>query len=233
MNATTKAPVSSKITAGFEDIKARVGDMLQVQISTDSQEIRHSVKLLGYLAGKTIMITAPSVNNTVLLLREGQHLTVRAFSGTAAYAFSSEIIKVCNSPLPYLHLSYPKSTQKVPIRASARINFDLLGAATNITHGDNASASTTAITITDISTTGAAVTAASPLGKKGDTLRIAFRARIHDIMVHPSLKCVIRSLSSADDGTHSIKYGLQFLDLQTQELLTLQSLVYQKILEDK
>lgn len=231
MNATTKTSVPNKITVGFEDIKARVGDTLQVQIGTDSQEIRHSVKLLGYLAGKTIMITAPCVNNTVLLLREGQNLTVRAFSGTAAYAFSCEIIKVCNSPLPYLHLSYPKSTQKVPIRASTRINFDLIGAATNITHGDNAPA--TAISITDISTTGAAVTATSPLGKKGDTLRIAFRTSIHDIIVHPSLKCAIRSLSSADDDTHLIKYGLQFLDLQTQELLTLQSLVYQKILEDK
>jgi len=231
MNATTQPSAPSKIMTGFEDIKARVGDMFQVQISTDSQAIRHAVKLLGYFAGKTIIITAPTVNNSILLLREGQNLTVRAFSGTAAYAFSCEIIKVCNSPLAYLHLSYPKTVQKVPIRASARINFDLIGASTNITHGDNAAA--IPIAITDISTTGAAVAASSPLGKKEDMLRIAFRAKIHDITVHPSLKCVIRSLTSTDDELNPIKYGLQFLDLQTQDLLTLQSLVYQKILENK
>jgi c-di-GMP-binding flagellar brake protein YcgR len=230
MNATTKPTAPGKISASFEDIKARVGDMFQVQLSTDSQEVRHSVKLMGYLAGKTIMITAPTVNNSVLLLREGQNLTVRAFSGTAAYAFSSEIIKVCNTPLPYLHLSYPKTIQKVPIRASARITFDLIGAATNLSHGNNAA---TPIVISDISTTGAAIAAATPLGKKEDTLRIAFRAKIHDIAVHPSLKCIIRSLTSTDDDAYPIKYGLQFQELQTQDLLTLQSLVYQKILEDK
>ena len=231
MNATAQPTAPSRIIANFEDIKARVGDMFQVQISTDKQEIRHSVKLLGYLAGKTIMITAPTVNNSVMLLREGQNLMVRAFSGTAAYAFPSEIIKVCNSPLPYLHLSYPKVTQKVPIRASARINFDLIGVSSNITHGENET--TTPISITDISTTGAAIAASSPLGKKDDLLRIAFRAKVHDIVVHPSLKCVIRSLTSTDDEVNPIKYGLQFLDVPTSDLLALQSLVYQKILENK
>ena len=231
MNATIKPTAPSRITANFEDIKARVGDMFQVQISTDKQEIRHSVKLLGYLAGKTIMITAPTVNNSVILLREGQNLTVRAFSGTAAYAFSCEIIKVCNSPLAYLHLSYPKITQKVPIRASARINFDLVGTSVNISNGENTNA--IPIIITDISTTGAAIAASSPLGKKDDILRITFRANIHDIEVHPSLKCAIRSLTSSDEVVNPIKYGLQFLELQTQELLTLNSLVYQKILELK
>ena len=233
MNATTQPTAPSRITANFEDIKARVGDMFQVQISTDKQEIRHSVKLLGYLLGKTIMITAPAINNSVILLREGQNLTVRAFSGTAAYAFPSEIIKVCNSPFPYLHLSQPKAIQKVPIRASARINFDLIGVSTNITHGDNDTTTPISISITDISTTGAAIASSSPLGKKDDVLRIAFRAKVHDIVVNPSLKCVIRSLTSTDDAINPIKYGLQFLDVPTQDLLALQSLVYQKILENK
>ena len=231
MNTISQPATQSKIMVSFEDIKARVGDMCQVQINTDSEEIRHSVKLLGYMPGKTILITAPTVNKSLLLLREGQSLTVRAFSGTAAYAFACEVIKVCNSPLAYLHLSYPKAVQKVPIRASARINFDLVGTSTNLAHSDNATP--VPIIITDISTTGAAVAASSPLGKKGDSLRMVFSAKIRDIDVQPSLKCVIRSLTSSDDAINPIKYGLQFLDLQTQDLLTLQSLVYQKILEDK
>lgn len=231
MNATAQPTAPSKLMTSFEDIKARVGDMFQVQISTDRQEIRHSVKLVGYVVNKTIIITTPTVNNSLLLLREGQNLTVRAFSGTAAYAFSCEIIKVCNSPLAYLHLSYPKAVQKVPIRASARINFDLKGTSVNTTHGDNAPA--IPVLITDISTTGAAIAASTPLGKKDDVLLLDFCANIRDIEVHPTIKCIIRSLTSSDDKINPIKYGLQFVELQTQELLTLQSLVYQKILEDK
>lgn len=236
MNTATKPAkplATDRLTSTFEDIKARVGDTFQVQISSDTQEIRHSVKLLGYLAGKTIMITTPTLNNNAMLLREGQSLTVRAFSGTAAYAFSCDVTKACNTPIAYLHLSYPKSTQKAPIRAAARINFDIIGASTNITHGESSNITPTAIIINDISTTGASIASSSPLGKKDDILRIAFRAKIRDIVVHPTLKCAIRSLTSTDDADNPIKYGLQFLDLDTQELLTLQSLVYQKILEDK
>ncbi|BBP02210.1 flagellar brake protein [Sulfuriferula nivalis] len=236
MNTATKPAkpmATDRFTSTFDDIKARVGDTFQVQIGSDAQEIRHSVKLLGYLTGKTIMITTPAVNNSAMLLREGQNITVRAFSGTAAYAFSCDIIKVCNTPITYLHLSYPKTTQKAPIRAAARINFDIIGASTNITHNENSNAAPTPIIIHDISTTGASIASSTPLGKKDDILRIAFRAKIRDIVVHPTLKCAIRSLTSTDDEVNPIKYGLQFLDLDTQELLTLQSLVYQKILEDK
>jgi c-di-GMP-binding flagellar brake protein YcgR len=179
------------------------------------------------------MITTPILNSNAMLLREGQNLTVRAFSGTAAYAFSCDIIKVCNTPITYLHLSYPKIAQKAPIRAAARINFDIIGASTNITHNGNSEAPPTPIMIHDISTTGASIASSTPLGKKDDILRIAFRAKIRDIIVHPTLKCAIRSLTSTDDEVNPIKYGLQFLELDTQELLTLQSLVYQKILEDK
>ncbi|MFA5170578.1 MAG: flagellar brake protein [Sulfuriferula sp.] len=236
MNTATNPPTpaaTNRYASTFDDIKARIGDVFQVQISTDSQEIRHSVKLLGYFPGKTIMITTPTLNNNVMLFREGQTLTVRAFSGTAAYVFNADVLKACNTPITYLHLSYPKTTQKVPIRASTRINFDIIGASSNITRDENSNAAPTAIIINDISTTGASIAASSPLGKKDDILRIAFRAKIHDIMVHPTLKCVIRSLTSTDDEVNPIKYGLQFLELDTQELLTLQSLVYQKILENK
>lgn len=228
MNTATKP--ATKPTE-FNDIKARVGDVFQITLATDAQEIRHSVKLLGYFPNKTLMITAPVVNHSVLLLREGQSLRVRAFSGTAAYTFNCDIIKVCNSPFAYLHLSYPKIIQKVPIRSSARIGFNIIGVANNVTHGDNTT--NHPISITDISVTGAAITASTPIGKKDDTLRIAFRAQIRDLTVHPTLKCIIRSLASTDDASSPIKYGLQFMDLETQDVLILQSLVYQKILDEK
>ena len=228
MNTATK-PITK--STEFNDIKARVGDVFQITLATDTQEMRHSVKLLGYFPNKTLMITAPVVNNSVLLLREGQSLMVRAFSGTAAYTFNCDIIKVCNSPFAYLHLSYPKIVQKVPIRSSARIGFNIIGVANNDTHGDNAT--DYPINITDISVTGAAMTASTPIGKKDDTLRITFHAHIRELTVRPTLKCIIRSLASTDDASSAIKYGLQFVDLETQDILILQSLVYQKILDEK
>lgn len=225
MSTTPQEP--SSILIPFTETRCRPGDVLQLQLSGAEQ--RYPAKLIGYVNEKTILITAPGNGSQLLMLRENQSLTVRSFSGTSAYAYHSQIIRTCNSPLPYLHLSWPKSVHKVPIRGSTRVDYNLSGTALNL--NQDASRNQYPVQIVDLSTSGAAFVASRPVGKKNDALRLSFAAKIHAIEVNPDLNGVIRSVQPGEDGA-SIRYGIQFLNLSLLDTLTLQGMVCQQVFSD-
>ncbi len=223
MNQTAGQTANDAQQVDFEHIRIKVGDTLQLQLSGEEQ--RHPVKLIGYVSGKTLLVTAPQN----IILREHQNLTLRLFSGTSAFAFNSSVLKSHSAPLPYLHLTYPRIVHKVSVRGSARVDFNFAGTALNLTRPG--STEEEPIVILDLSANGASFSSAAPLGKKDDHLRITFTARIGNIPVSPVMECVIRSLADTDEGR--IRYGAQFQPLPLLEMLTLQNLVYQKLLDDQ
>lgn len=225
------AAASESLKATFEEMVPKVGDPFQIQISTSFGDERYSVKLLGFLPNKSVMVGAPEFEGHLVLCRENQNVIVRSFSGTAAYGFTSSITKVCNSPISYLHLAYPKFVQKVSVRESARISFNIIGTVTNLKTGENSPG--LPVSVVDVSTTGAAFLSNKKIAEKDDELRLTFRAKIKEIEVYPILSCIVRSSSieTSENGTHKYRFGIQFQNLPTQELLILQSMVYQKLLE--
>ncbi|TCV86714.1 flagellar brake protein [Sulfurirhabdus autotrophica] len=228
-----KLATTENLQGTFVEMKPNVGDPFQIQVSTSFGDERYSVKLLGYLPNGTVMVSAPEFDGHLVLCRENQNVIVRSFSGTAAFGFSSSIRKVCNTPISYLHLVYPKTVQKVSVRESARISFNIIGTVTNLNVGENSPGFP--VSVVDVSTTGAAFVTNKKVAEKDDELRLTFKAKIKDIEVYPVLNCIVRSstLESSESGVEKYRFGIQFKDLPTQELLILQSMVYQKMLEKK
>ncbi|BCB27899.1 hypothetical protein SKTS_27850 [Sulfurimicrobium lacus] len=215
----------------FEELKPRVGDAVQIQVMDE----RYPVKLMGYAKGVTIMVSSPVVNGGVILLREGQPVVVRSFSGKDAYAFSSSILRVCNSPLPYLHLAYPKTVQSVTVRKTARAEFNLIGTVTNTTNPDLAA--NRPMRISDLSVSGASFSVDGSIGGKGDGLSLVFRVKLNetDTSVAITVCCVVRSVSSEPEvgaAADTLRYGVQFTDVPTDVSLLMQNMIYQKLLED-
>ncbi len=202
----------------FENVIIRPGDAVQVHLAEIEQ--RCISRYIGHVIGKSVLIEAPVANNQILHLRENQTVSVRAFSGTSAYAFNSQVTKAHSAPLPYLHLAWPRSVRAVSIRGAARVDFSLT--ATTVNTSLNAPL-VHDIVITDLSITGAAFHAQKPVGKRDDELIIRFHANLHNVDVEPVLPCVIRSVSPTNDN--HIKYGVQFTDLSLLDTLTLQGLV--------
>ena len=229
-NKETQAPTENT-QAQFEEMSPKVGDPFQIQTTTSFGEERHSVKLLGFLPGKTVMVGAPMVDGHLILMRESQNVIVRSFSGTAAHGFSTSIIKVCNSPISYLHLAYPKFVHKVSVRESARVAFNIIGTVVNLKNGEKSPS--TPVSVVDVSTSGAAFVSTKKIAEKEDALRLTFRAKVKDIEVYPILPCIVRSIAieTGENDNHKYRYGIQFLELPTHEMLVLQSMVYQKMLE--
>jgi len=215
----------------FEELKPRVGDAIKIQV----KEERYPVKLMGYVKGTTIMVSTPIVDGGVILLREGQPVVVRSFSGKDAYAFPSSILRVCNAPLPYLHLAYPKTVQSVTVRKTARAEFNLIGTVTNAGNPDMAASRP--VRITDLSITGASFTMGELLGEKGDNLNLSFRVKLNEVDASLAITvcCTVRSvISESDVGSTADKfrYGVQFTDVPTDVSLLMQNMIYQKLLEN-
>lgn len=214
----------------FEEMSAGIGDPLLLQVMASYGDERCKVRLIGFVPGKTVIIEAPAGAGNFVALREGQEVIARSFSGKLAYGFSTTVSKVCNSPIAYLHLAYPDFVQKAPVRESTRIAFSIIGTAARL-EGD-AESSRFAVLLVDFSTTGAAFTAPAGSAEKGSSLRISFKVKIQDIEVLPVVECIVRSNAAVEgDAGGKHRYGVQFKDLKTQELLVLQSMVYQKMLE--
>lgn len=203
---------------GFENVLIRPGDAVQVHLAEIEQ--RCMSRYIGHVTGKSVLLEAPVANNQVLHLRENQTVSVRAFSGTSAYAFNSQVTKAYSAPLPYLHLAWPRSVRAVSIRGAARVDFSITARVVNASLNAPLSHD---IVITDLSITGAAFHAEKPVGKRDDELIIRFSANLHNVDVEPVLPCVIRSVNPTSDG--HIKYGVQFTDLSLLDTLTLQGLV--------
>lgn len=214
----------------FEEMKPKVGDAVQLQIKDE----RYPVRLMGFVKGRTIMVTTPSVDGSVILLPEGQPVVVRSFSGKDAYAFSSSIIRVCNAPLPYLHLAYPKAVQSVAVRKTPRAEVNLIGTVSKL--GNAKPGVSQPVRINDFSVAGASFTASEPVGEKGDELSLSFRVRVNETDYYPTIACVVRSVANesvAGAATEQFRYGVQFTEAQSSDVtLLMQNMVYRKLLEN-
>ncbi|MDD2990548.1 MAG: flagellar brake protein [Zoogloea sp.] len=214
---------------GFDEIKLDIGDTLQLQTQSDSGQSRYYVKLIGYLKGKSIIVTTPTQEGKVLLMREGQSFVVRMFSGKSVFAFGATIFKVANVPFPHLHLTYPNSVRGLVVRRGARARVNLIAAVAG------ADGRSHAATILDLSIGGAMLIGKSPMGVKDDRLAIKFRVMVSDVEQFLTIPAVLRSVhatATPEGGGPQIQHGVQFEDLPHAEQVVLSAFVYRILFEE-
>lgn len=215
-------------SCSLEDTKLAIGDTLQLQGQADTGATRYYVKLIGYFKGKSLIVTTPSVDGKVLLMREGQAFVVRMFSGKSVYAFPASIFKVANVPYPHLHLTYPAQVRGLVIRSGARVKAKLIASIQGTT------GKVVAGSISNLSTGGAAVTVKEPVGLKGEVVAVKFRVAIDEVEQYLHLKGIIRSIHGEVDesGGSLVQHGVQFADVPEAEHVSLTAYVYRKLFEE-
>ena len=218
---------ATEISCPLEDVRLYVGETMQLQ--AQGEEARHYVKLIGYLQGRSVLVSTPVVDGRVLLLREGQSFVVRLFSGKSVYAFQSTVQKVVNTPYPYLHMSYPVLVRGISIRRGARCPVNLITAVTG------ANQKTHAGTITDLSTGGAMFVGKGLAGVKNDKISLKFRLQVNGGEQYLSLNALLRSIHympGPEGSPPVVGHGLQFEQLTPEDALVLSAVVYQRLFED-
>lgn len=216
----------------FEAMKLRVGDRMQIQPPQQLSGERFIVRLIGYLNNVSLLVSAPFDNGLRLGLMEGEKVVVRVFAAQNAFGFNSTVDKICKFPFDYLHLSFPKEVQGMVIRKSPRVRTRIIAA---IGNANQAAAESASGLIANISATGAMLDARRSLGSKGDVLRMAFRVNLHRIDAYLSINAAIRAIFADEavdtQGAPLIHHGLEFVDLQPNDSVILQSLIYQQMIE--
>jgi c-di-GMP-binding flagellar brake protein YcgR len=221
------APDKDGIQLDLEDIRLQVGDLLQLQ-GAAADAPRHAVKLLGYAKGRSVMVTPPMVDGAYVMVKQDAAFIVRFFSGKGVYAFPAHVLKMSNTPFPYLHLSYPKKVRGMRVRRAQRARVRLISSVTDIYGALHAA------TLVDISKGGALLAAKAALGQVGDLLQLKFRLQFDDIDQFVHVKAGIRTVRNnpePESEAHAVHHGLEFAEVQGGDRLALSAYTYQKLIE--
>jgi hypothetical protein len=238
---SASAPAPDQASAGepgahftFDDMKLKAESRLQLEPPRQLGSERFLVRVIGYVRDVSLLTTMPiTANGLRLQLMEGEKVVMRSFSGQNAFAFACTIDRICKLPFEYLHLSFPDVIEGVVIRKAPRVKSRIIAAVQNASSrdpGEQISA-----LISNISANGAALDARRALGDKGDILNMAFRVNLHKIDAFLSIKGAIRAVLSGETADITdpeiTRYGIEFQSLQPNDMVILQSMIYQQIIE--
>lgn len=208
-------------------MKPGIGDVLQLQ-DYGAERQRHYVKLMGYLNKKSVLVSHPMDQDKLIFVKKGESYLVRGFSGTKTYEFSSDVINVCLSPYPYLHLSFPQQVNALSMRGAMRIKIRLVCTVKLASAERPVSAA-----IDDMSVSGARIQSRQPLGKPGDTIELGFRIPLDGVDQMLLVPAIIRNQSIDHEaaGEHSQVTGLEFVQSEGNDRNVLQYFIYKNLAE--
>lgn len=213
-----------EVVAAMDEVRWLVGETLYLQ-QIDNPNIRYTVKLIGFIKGRNVFVTAPVMDGKLEFVREGQIFVARAFSGKKAYAFAAATVKSVHTPHPYLILSYPREVRCTVVRRGARAEVKII-ASVSLGQPERIAAAM----LTDLSTGGTSGVIKEALGNKGDEGVVKFKVHAAGQDEFLSLKAVLRSIAPSENGD-GFKHGFEFLDVSIHEKLILSAFVHQTLAE--
>lgn len=216
----------------MEEIRLRMGDPVQLQTNDGGTPVRYSARFMGYLKGKSVLISAPVVDGKYALVREGQAFIVRVFSGKDCYAFSVSVLKSVNVPYPYLHVTYPGEVMGMTVRRHARVKVRVVTAVAPATAADDKQQ--LAALITNMSTGGASLSAKQPLGNKGEPVIIKFKLMLAGLEHVFAINAILRSIVEDESNTEPMGgyvHGVEFVDLSPRDAISLSAYIYSELAE--
>lgn len=227
------APAGTKTmetSESLDALKLMPGDTLQLQPMIDGQTERYTVRVIGLMRAKSVLVTAPLIDGKLIFIREAQPFLIRAFSGQNVYAFKAKVLKAQHTPFPYLHLSYPDSVQVMRIRKAMRAPAQIIVALSD----KDSAASLGAGRIVDISVGGARMHLGRDVQVRGEDITVAFKVILDDHEEYITTRAAVRSVSEEDDeqGKPVRVVGIQFDTLLPQQRLAIMNLVYQHLLKE-
>jgi c-di-GMP-binding flagellar brake protein YcgR len=207
-------------------VKLGIGDVMQLQDFSSSKD-QYYVKLIGYSNKKSVLVSHPMLGEKLVFVKKGESYLVRGFSGTRTYEFTANVINVCLTPYPYLHLSFPAQVTTVNMRDTLRIKLKLVCSVKS----KSAAAPITA-SIVDMSLAGALIQSKFDFGQLGEEVEVSFRLPVDGEVVLFTVPSLIRNMGSEIDsvsGEKLIQRGMQFLQTEGSERLALQNYIYKQM----
>lgn len=207
----------------LDQIPIHIGDVVQLQPLAGNEDERLTARLVGFVPGKSVIVTTPVKDKRLVALKEGQTFVIRLFSGSSVYAFSSHVIRQANIHCSYLHFTYPNTVRGQILRHGVRANVGVIASITNQAGFSNAAR------IQDLSIGGARLVGKAVLGDKNSEVMIKFRVKFDQYDEYLHIKGIIRSVNISEDESE-VSHGVQFLDMPAEYKFVLTAFVYQFLL---
>lgn len=215
-----------EVRIALEDMRMQPGEAIQLQGSSD--EDRYVVRLIGYLKGRSLIVTNPVREGSSVYLREGQSFVARAFLGKQACAFPCSVMSSASKPYDHVHLTYPPEVRAITVRSGARVRLRTI-VAIELEDGGSASG-----VIVDMSVGGAQMMSRSPALAKDMRPVIKFKIEVGSleyVMALPAQICSVRS--SDEDSDLGQAFGIRFVDVSAEDNLVLSAFVFQRLAENQ
>lgn len=172
-----------------DDLDVPLGTFVKLEFI--SPPGRHTVKVLGRIPGRSLIVSCPRVNGRTIIVRDNQVVNVRLMLATSVCAFSSKIAKSFNDPAPHLHIAYPEYIDTSEVRQSVRVETKLI--CTLEPSGDLPILEPSSGVLVDLSTGGGKVISKEDIGSVNQTMRMALNLKVGEFQHILRLDCEIRS----------------------------------------
>lgn len=220
--APAKGPAKDADGIDFEHSRIHIGDPLVLQADTS----RYTVRLIGYLKHRSVIVTPPEIDGDLVMIRDGQACLGRFFSGRHAFAFNTSVLRQTSVPYPHVHLAYPREMKVQVVRHAMRVDVGIIAVIVFPGQAGQVSGK-----IVNLSPTGAGVRSKNALGKPGDVVTLKFRLLVNGVEVVFSLDGEIRNIEeSAADPALPFMHGLHFLEVEGAMHVALSAFVYGALL---
>ncbi|MCU7904322.1 MAG: flagellar brake protein [Candidatus Thiodiazotropha sp. (ex Epidulcina cf. delphinae)] len=213
----------------------QIGDVLQLQFASPSENPdRYAATLVGFLPGRSLVITTPRKNGKPIIVRDGQAFTVRMLQGSNIFGFVSQVLHVSSRPYPHLHLAYPEDVESAVVRNAPRVPTEIQAIVIK-SPGASGEEEQRPVIISDISSTGARVMDRRKLGEVGSVIQVRHTLVVcggEDIL---KVMGVIRNIREISDREGEKRYihGLEFRGLNRFQQLMLCSYVLGSIARER
>jgi c-di-GMP-binding flagellar brake protein YcgR len=217
----TAAEQAKEVRIPLADTSVRPGDTMHIDRSLDGARL--TARMIGYLKGKSIIITIPADEQGSIYLKEGESIVAKVFSGKHVLAFPCTVLAVVTKPFPHIHLNYPSEVAGIVVRRSGRANVRIIAAI-------EAGREKTSGIITDLSTGGISLSTRSTSIEIGTRMTLNFKLILAGCPYILKLDCLVRAIhaNESDVLDGATVYGLQFAGLSAEDILIIGLFVSQQ-----
>ena len=213
----------------FSDMHLRPGLRIQLQSSFSGDAERHIVNYIGCLNDASFLITPIMVRGQRLELLENEKFIARILTNQKVFGFSTHVLRKCDLPSPYLHMSLPSEIQASLLRKSPRLKIDLFGSAKKNRHAEES----LTVQILNISLQGALIKASEAIHRDGEQIVLYFQLKLNGNDFPFEVAATIRSTTqeTRSANANGVTHGLEFVDLDETCSINLKNAIYQQIVE--
>jgi hypothetical protein len=210
----------------FKDMNLQVGARLQMALQQGSKQAIYYTELIGYVDGEYLIVKIPFENGLSIQVQLDDPVTFRILAGVDVFTLTCRVKTIFKAPYYYMHLGFPTDIKSITLRGAVRAKVHLPVQVNGVAGAG---------VITDISVTGAAITAESALGEINQETSIFFEFPIKPTNQSAQIKtnATIRSIqelpSKKKDASPKLTHGISFHDLDLTSQVMLLNLVYESM----